>query len=65
MDILWYENIVNQTVHGNSLLWEYFKSDFWWKFCKLKCQNAIYDDKPNDDACKPICTFTDVTDIGY
>jgi len=53
------------TVHGNSLVWKYCKSDFWWKFCNLKGQNAIYDDKPNYDDCKPISTFTDVTDIGY
>ena len=28
-------------------------------------QNATYDDKPSYDVCKPICTFTGVTDNGY
>lgn len=27
--------------------------------------DATYDDKPSYNVCKPICMFTDVTDIGY
>ena len=65
MEILWYENIVNQAVHKNFLVWKYCKSDCWWKFCKLMGQNAIYDDKPSYNVCKPICTLADVTDVGY
>lgn len=65
MEILWYENIVNQTAHGNSMVWKYCKSDCSWKFCNLMGQNTTYDDKPSYIAYKPISTFTDVKDIGY
>jgi hypothetical protein len=63
MDIVWYENTVNQNGHGD---WyeNIVHQTSSLKLCSLMSQTETYEGIPSYSVYKDICTFTDVTDIG-